>query len=133
MAVEVTRKGELRVRTADGSLLFYAPASSGSRRDPLPIGQWKVTGVSWLPSFHYNPDLFWDAESTDKKATIAPGPNNPVGVIWIDTDVKHYGIHGTPEPSQVGYAQSHGCVRLTNWDAAKLASLIAVGTPVRFE
>jgi lipoprotein-anchoring transpeptidase ErfK/SrfK len=133
VSVEVTRQGELRARNAEGALLFYAPVSSGSQHDPLPPGQWKVTGVGWMPTFHYNPDLFWDAESTDKKAAIAPGPNNPVGVVWIDINVPHYGLHGTPEPSRIGYTQSHGCVRLTNWDAATLASLVAVGTPMQFK
>jgi lipoprotein-anchoring transpeptidase ErfK/SrfK len=132
LSIEVTREGELRVRDADGSTVFYAPTSSGSEHDPLPPGQWKVTGVHWMPPFHYNPDLFWDAEATDSKARIAPGPNNPVGVVWIDIDMKHYGLHGTPEPSRIGYTQSHGCVRLTNWDAAKLASFVAAGTPVHF-
>ncbi len=99
----------------------------------LPPGDWKVTGVGWRPPFHYNPSLFWDAESTDQKALIAPGPNNPVGVVWIDINVPHYGLHGTPEPSKIGYTQSHGCVRLTNWDAVRLASLVAAGTPVTFK
>jgi lipoprotein-anchoring transpeptidase ErfK/SrfK len=88
--------------------------------------------VQWLPAFHYNPKLFWDAKPTDTRARIAPGPNNPVGVVWIDINVDHFGLHGTPEPARVGHAVSHGCVRLTNWDAARLASLVKVGTPVLF-
>ncbi len=132
-SIEVTREGELRVRSAEGALLFYAPASSGSEHDPLPPGNWKVTGVSWLPVFHYNPALFWDADSTDKKTVVAAGPNNPVGVVWVDINVPHYGLHGTPEPTKIGYVQSHGCVRLTNWDAARLASLVTVGSPVVFK
>lgn len=67
------------------------------------------------------------------KATIAPGPNNPVGVVWIEIDKPHYGMHGTPEPGRIGYSESHGCVRLTNWDAIKLASLVTKGTVVVFE
>ena len=132
VSVEVSRGGELVVRGADRAVVFYAPVSSGSERDPLPAGNWKVTGVAWLPTFHYNPKLFWDADATDLKATIAPGPNNPVGVAWIDINVEHYGMHGTPEPWRIGYTQSHGCVRLTNWDSARLASLVSVGAPVVF-
>ena len=75
---------------------------------------------------------FWDAKPTDTKATIKPGPNNPVGIVWLDVNIEHYGIHGTPEPGRVGHTESHGCVRLTNWDAARLAALVKPGTPVQF-
>jgi lipoprotein-anchoring transpeptidase ErfK/SrfK len=133
VTVEVSRSGSgLRV-LSDGATLFFAPVASGSEHDPLPIGEWRVTGISWMPVFHYNPALFWDAEPTHAKATIKPGPNGPAGVVWIDINVPHYGLHGTPEPRQVGHAQSHGCVRLTNWDAARLTSMVAVGTPVIFK
>ena len=99
---------------------MYAPVTTGSEHDPLPIGEWKVTGVQKNPKFHYNPNLFWDAEPAHAKATIPAGPNNPVGVVWVDISKPHYGLHGTPEPATVGKTASHGCVRLTNWDAAKL-------------
>jgi lipoprotein-anchoring transpeptidase ErfK/SrfK len=116
-----------------GKVVFFAPVTSGSEHDPLPIGEWKVKGVSRDPSFHYNPDLFWDADATDDKAKIPPGPNNPVGVVWIDLDKPHYGLHGTPEPQTIGRSESHGCVRLTNWDAMTVAALVKPGTPVRFQ
>ena len=133
VSVEVSKqRSTLRVVRADGSLVFQAPVSSGSEHDPLPIGTWKVTGTSWMPPFHYNPELFWDAEQTDEKALLKPGPNNPVGVVWVDINVPHYGMHGTPSPNLVGHAQSHGCVRLTNWDAARLASFVRPGTKVAF-
>jgi lipoprotein-anchoring transpeptidase ErfK/SrfK len=125
-------ESSLRATRADGSLVFYAPVSSGSVHDPLPPGNYKVLGVGWRPPFHYNPDLFWDAKPKDEKAKIPPGPNNPVGVVWISLDLEHYGIHGTPEPGHVGHTESHGCVRLTNWDAARVASLVKPGTPVEF-
>ena len=112
--------------------MMYAPVTSGSSHDPLPIGEWKVNVVSLNPPFNYNPDLFWDADPSHGKATLKPGPNNPVGLVWIDLSKEHYGIHGTPEPSTVGKTQSHGCVRLTNWDALKLAGLVKVGTKVVF-
>jgi lipoprotein-anchoring transpeptidase ErfK/SrfK len=112
-----------------GKVIFFAPVTSGSEHDPLPLGDWKVKGVARNPHFNYNPDLFWDAEPGDSKAKVPPGPNNPVGLVWIDLTKEHYGIHGTPEPSHVGKTQSHGCIRLTNWDAAELAALVAKGTP----
>jgi lipoprotein-anchoring transpeptidase ErfK/SrfK len=133
VTIEVTKAGTLRVIGGDGQTLFFAPVSSGSSHDPLPLGNWKVTGVAWMPIFHYNPDLFWDAKATDTKAEIKPGPNNPVGVVWIDLSAEHYGIHGTPEPSRIGYSQSHGCVRLTNWDAARVAAMVGANTPVIFK
>ena len=131
--VEVSRENFLRVVDANNKTIFFAPVSSGSEHDPLPAGNWKVTSIDWNPEFHYNPALFWDANPSDSKATIQPGPNNPVGVVWIGISAEHYGLHGTPEPSNVGYTQSHGCVRLTNWAAAHLASLVAIGTPVIFQ
>jgi len=113
-------------------VLFFAPVSAGSEHDPLPIGEWKVTGIFLNPAFHYNPDLFWDADPEHTKAKIPPGPNNPVGVVWIDLSKEHYGLHGTPEPKTIGKTLSHGCVRLTNWDALTVAGLVKVGTPVIF-
>ena len=122
----------LRASRPDGTVVLFAPVTTGSEHDPLPTGDYKVIGVSWYPAFHYNPDLFWDAKSTDEKATIKPGPNNPVGVMWVSLNLEHYGIHGTPEPGNVGHTESHGCVRLTNWDAARVAALVKPGTRVLF-
>ena len=113
-----------------GQLLARFPATIGSSHDPLPLGSWKIRGVSRLPAFHYNPDLFWDASAKDTKATLPSGPNSPVGVAWIDLSKEHYGIHGTPEPATVSRTASHGCIRLTNWDVAKLAQMVRPGTPV---
>ena len=123
---------DLTVRDASGRVLMYAPVTTGSERDPLPIGEWKVNGLQFNPKFHYNPDLFWDADPSHSKAIVPPGPNNPVGLVWIDITKEHYGIHGTPQPETIGRAQSHGCVRLTNWDALKLAGLVKPGTRVVF-
>ena len=134
--VEVVLNGatkSLVVRDSGGHVLMYAPMTSGSEHDPLPIGEWKVTSVSWNPTFNYNPDLFWDANPTHSKAKIAPGPNNPVGVVWVDINKEHFGLHGTPEPSTIGRTESHGCVRLTNWDATRLGKLVAAGTKVTIQ
>jgi lipoprotein-anchoring transpeptidase ErfK/SrfK len=123
----------LVVRDAGGKILMHAPVTVGSIKDPLPVGDWKVTGVSWNPTFNYNPDLFWDADPTHAKAKIPAGPNNPVGVVWIDINKEHFGLHGTPEPSTVGRTESHGCIRLTNWDATRLGHLVSVGTKVTIQ
>jgi lipoprotein-anchoring transpeptidase ErfK/SrfK len=122
----------LSVQDPSGSVIFYAPVTTGSQHDPLPIGEWKVNGVQFNPKFHYNPNLFWDANPAHSKATLPSGPNNPVGLVWIDLSREHYGIHGTPEPSAIGRTESHGCVRLTNWDALKLAGMVKPGTRVVF-
>jgi lipoprotein-anchoring transpeptidase ErfK/SrfK len=133
ITIQVTREDSaLRATRADGTLILFAPVTSGSQHDPLPIGDWKVTGVAWRPVFHYNPDLFWDAKPRDEKATLKAGPNNPVGIVWIGLNLEHYGLHGTPEPARIGVTESHGCVRLTNWDAARLAALVKPGTAVLF-
>ena len=122
----------LSVVDESGSVVLYAPVTVGSSNDPLPIGDWKVTGVQRDPVFHYNPDLFWDADPSHAKAKIPAGPNSPVGVVWVDLSRPHYGLHGTPEPSRIGHTESHGCVRLTNWDALRVAALVAPGTKVLF-
>ena len=122
----------LTIEDSSGRILFHAPVTSGSTHDPLPIGTWKVNGVQRNPKFHYNPELFWDATPGDRKATLQPGPNNPVGIVWIDLSKPHYGIHGTPEPSNIGHVESHGCVRLTNWDADRVAQWAKPGTQVVF-
>lgn len=131
LEVIVTDKTKtLTVHDASGNVVFHAPVTVGSTNDPLPVGEWKVNGVERNPAFNYNPDLFWDADPSHAKAKLAPGPNNPVGSVWIDLSKEHYGIHGTPEPSRIGYTASHGCIRLTNWDAVRLAALVAPGTKV---
>jgi lipoprotein-anchoring transpeptidase ErfK/SrfK len=133
MTVYVTKStSALTVEDASGKIVMHAPVTSGSTHDPLPIGTWKVNGVQRNPKFHYNPDLFWDATPGDRKATLQPGPNNPVGVVWLDLSKPHYGIHGTPEPSKIGHVESHGCVRLTNWDADRLSQMVKPGTKVVF-
>ena len=133
VTIQVTRdESALRATRPDGTLIFWAPVTTGSEHDPLPNGDWKVDGVQWHPVFHYNPKLFWDARPSDVRADIKPGPNNPVGVVWIDLSKAHYGLHGTPEPGNIGHTESHGCVRLTNWDAARVAALVKPGTPVLF-
>lgn len=126
-------EGTLKAYDAAGKLIGMYTATMGSQHDPLPIGKWKVVGIARNPDFAYDPALFWDVSDKTAKQKLPPGPNGPVGVAWIDIDKKHYGIHGTPEPSTIGRAESHGCVRLTNWDVARLAQMVKPGTQVLFE
>jgi lipoprotein-anchoring transpeptidase ErfK/SrfK len=128
-------RGESSVRAYDagGKLLAFYVATTGSDHDPLPVGEWKIRGVRRDPKFHYNAKLFWDAKNTADRATIQAGPNNPVGLVWIDLSKDHYGIHGTPEPGSVGHAYSHGCIRLTNWDALELAAMVKPNTPATLQ
>jgi lipoprotein-anchoring transpeptidase ErfK/SrfK len=117
----------------NGKILSYYVATIGSEHDPLPIGDEKIKDLVRNPVFHYDPELFWNANSSDQRAEIKPGPRNPVGVVWIGLSKEHYGIHGRPAPGKVGHAESHGCIRLTNWDASELANMVGTGTPVTLE
>lgn len=125
-------EGWLKAFDANDRLVAMFTVTTGSRQDPLPIGDWKVLGVAYNPPFAFNPELFWDVPDSVDKQQLPPGPNSPVGVVWIDLDKEHYGIHGTPQPEAIGRTQSHGCVRLTNWDAARLAMMVSGGTAVEF-
>jgi lipoprotein-anchoring transpeptidase ErfK/SrfK len=123
----------LKVFDAANTLIAQFPATMGSSHDPLPLGKWTIKGVSRNPTFHYNPKLFWDAAAGEEKQKLMPGPNSPVGVVWTDISKSHYGIHGTAEPSRIGRSESHGCIRLTNWDAARLAQEVKPGVPAVFQ
>lgn len=117
---------------SQGRHVFYYPSTLGSMYDPLPLGEFKVIGVSQKPTFEYQPKLFWDADHSKPNATIPPGPNNPCGVVWIGTSRKSVGIHGTPNPENVSKNTSHGCIRMTNWDAVQLSKRVKEGTKLEF-
>ncbi len=117
---------------ASGKLLVSYPATIGSPDTPSPSGTHAVARIAFDPEYTYNPKINFKQGENDKVLRIPPGPNGPVGSIWIALDKPTYGIHGTPEPSRIGKAESHGCVRLTNWDAAELAKLVKPGVPVEF-
>ncbi|MFC5069354.1 L,D-transpeptidase family protein [Flaviflagellibacter deserti] len=125
----------LRVFGKDNKLIALFPATIGSKDNPAPDGETKITRVARVPTWNYDPKLKLEGEKDrpDEPMTVKPGPNNPVGVVWIALDRDHFGIHGTPEPEKVGKNQSSGCVRLTNWDVEELAGMVKKGVPVMFE
>src|SRR5215469_1310934 len=131
--IEVDKPAKaVRVFGRDDELLAFYPASIGSSEKPAPSGTYSVRQVVKNPTYHYDPRFKFKGVRAQRKLTIAPGPNNPVGLIWIDLTKASYGIHGTPRPEEIGKTQSHGCIRLTNWDALDLANRVRKGTPVAF-
>ena len=125
-------EGWLRAYAGD-RIIAQFPATMGSATDPLPIGKWTIKGVAANPDWQYNPAILKRADKSDEKQVVPPGPNNPVGVVWIDLSKPHYGIHGTPEPEKIGRTESNGCIRLTNWDAARLSLMVKPGVPAIFQ
>ncbi|MDB5636755.1 MAG: hypothetical protein JWP51_1663, partial [Bradyrhizobium sp.] len=115
-----------------GALIAFFPATVGSEEKPSPNGSFKVVSSDANPTYRYNPDYKFKGVKSKQPFTIKPGPNNPVGSYWIGLSAEGYGIHGTSNPSKVSKAESHGCVRLTNWDAALLGTNVKMGTPVVF-
>lgn len=114
------------------ALIGFYPATVGSEEKPSPTGTLKVTEIDRNPTYRYNPAYHFKGVHSRKPFTIRPGPNNPVGTIWINLSGEGYGIHGTPFPGKVSKSESHGCVRLTNWDAERVARRVSKGTPVMF-
>jgi lipoprotein-anchoring transpeptidase ErfK/SrfK len=117
---------------ASGRVIYHFPSTLGSEYAPSPDGEYRVTSIAHDPTWHYQPDLLTGEPDDRDDAVIAAGPNNPVGVVWMALSKPHYGIHGTSAPETIGYVTSHGCVRLTNWDARFLADHADAGVPVRF-
>ena len=113
----------------EGKVYAQFPVTTGSERDPLPIGQWELRSVAKNPHYNYNPKLFKGAKP-GPLATLPPGPNSPVGVMWMGLSKPHYGIHGTPEPGSISKTQSNGCIRMTNWSVLQVSEAVSRGTPV---
>jgi lipoprotein-anchoring transpeptidase ErfK/SrfK len=131
--VEVDKvKQTVKLFDRSNALIAFFPATVGSEEKPSPSGTLKVTEISRNPTYGYNPDYHFKGVHSKKRFEIAPGPNNPVGTVWINLSAEGFGIHGTPSPGKVSKAESHGCVRLTNWDAERIASAVSKGTPVAF-
>lgn len=125
-------KKEVYAYDAGGKLVAAYPATIGSSDTPSPTGIHTVSRVVLDPNYTYNPNINFKQGNNDKILTIPPGPRGPVGSVWIALDKPTYGIHGTPDPSKIGKTQSHGCVRLTNWDARELAKIVSPGVTVEF-
>jgi len=127
-------KSRQTVRAFDpsGALVAFFPATVGSEEKPTPNGSFKVVSADANPNYRYNPDYKFKGVKSKQAFTIRPGPNNPAGSYWIGLSAEGYGIHGTPNPSKVSKTESHGCVRLTNWDVGLLGSNVKKGTPVVF-
>ena len=127
-------KGMRQVRAfgEDGDLIAAYPATIGSEDNPSPSGTHTVEVVVNMPDYTYNPDVNFKHGNNDKALQIPPGPNGPVGSVWIDLSEPTFGIHGTPEPSLIDKTASHGCVRLTNWDAQELGGMVEKGVTVEF-
>ena len=122
----------LRAFGPDGALLAVYPVTAGSEEKPTPSETLKVTSITKNPTYRYNPAYAFKGVKSRKPFTIKPGPNNPVGVVWIALSSEGYGIHGTPEPGKVSKTESHGCIRLTKWDALQLAGSLSKGVSVEF-
>ena len=121
---------QVRAFDKDDRILAIYPATIGSQERPSPTGDFKVTAIANNPVFYYDPALNLQNVEAQEKLELPPGPNNPVGVVWISISAKGYGIHGTPHPEEVGKTASHGCIRLTNWDARELAKHVSKATTV---
>lgn len=131
--LEVSGQGSfVHALDANGRILYHFPSTLGSSYDPSPQGSFTINSVTEDPWWHFQPAILENVPDDKPEAKIPPGPNNAVGLVWMDLSEPHYGIHGTKSPETIGYATSAGCVRLTNWDALFLGKRVAKGTPVRF-
>jgi len=129
--IEVEKRAKtLWVLSADRKVLGAFPISIGGPQDPLPLGVLKIVSEVPNPTFTYNPALLKNAPKDAQKAEVAPGPNNPVGNTWLGLSKPHWGIHGTPNPAQLGREETNGCIHMTNWDAQRLAKLVKPGFEV---
>jgi peptidoglycan hydrolase-like protein with peptidoglycan-binding domain len=126
-------KQRVKAYDKDNNIVAIYPATVGSEDRPTPKGEFKVTDIAENPVYRYDPALNLRGVHVEEKLDIPPGPNNPVGAVWISLSAEGYGIHGTPEPDKISKAASHGCIRLTNWDALELARHLSKGTPIVIE
>jgi lipoprotein-anchoring transpeptidase ErfK/SrfK len=125
-------KGQVQAYDAQDNLIVAYPATIGSEELPSPSGSYAVRAVAWHPTYSYDPKKNFQQGSNTQRLTLPAGPNNPVGSVFIALTKPTFGIHGTPDPTKIDKTHSHGCVRLTNWNAEELAHLVRPGIPVNF-
>ncbi len=128
----VKSTGMVLVYGAEDTLLASYPATIGSEDNPSPTGEHQIERIARNPGYSYDPEKNFQQGKNTEKLELPPGPNGPVGTVWIALSKPTFGIHGTPEPAKVSKTGSHGCIRLTNWDAEELADLVKPGVTVRF-
>ena len=114
----------------DGKLVGSYPITAGSESLPAPEGKWFVKGMAWMPTFRWDKAMLQKGERSDNACELPPGPNNPVGILWMQLNRDGIGFHGTDDPETIGRASSHGCIRLANWDALDLAKKVLPGVKV---
>ncbi len=122
----------IRVRNASDELIALFHCSVAADKANLPSGTARVISVTDEPTYTFDPKMWPEVKGVKEKLLIPPGPRNPVGLCWVGLSLPGYGIHGTPNPELIGKTGSHGCIRLTNWDAQRLGRMVRSGTPVRF-
>jgi lipoprotein-anchoring transpeptidase ErfK/SrfK len=130
LSLHVGVKDEMLEVLIDGKVAAAFPVTVGSQQTASPIGNWTVKAIAKMPNFRYDPLMLNKGERSSHAHLLPPGPNNPVGVLWIALNKKGIGIHGTEDPDSIGRNASHGCIRLANWDVVKLAALVKPGVPV---
>lgn len=129
----LSRKERLIELYQDGKMIGCFPCTPGSTEIPVPQGIWKVTANILLPNFRWDKSVLESGVRSDNAYELPPGPNNPVGIVWMAINRPSVGMHGTPTPDQIGRNQSHGCIRLANWDAFVVCQLVGKGTPLEVQ
>jgi lipoprotein-anchoring transpeptidase ErfK/SrfK len=130
VAVKIDTKTNMLGVFEEDKLIAAYPVTIGSAQTASPIGEWKVSRITKMPTFRYDKEMLKHGKRSGNFHLVPPGPNNPVGVMWIALNKKGIGIHGTNDPDSIGRSASHGCIRLANWDVARLATKIKSGVPV---
>ncbi len=130
MSVKVDTKINMISLYENDRLVAAYPVTIGANQNESPIGEWKITGVAKMPDYRHDKAMLERGERSGEFHILPPGPNNPVGVIWIQLNKKGIGLHGTSSPDTIGRSESHGCVRLANWDAVRLAAKVKAGVAV---
>jgi lipoprotein-anchoring transpeptidase ErfK/SrfK len=133
MSVKVDTKSNMLTVYDNDKVVAGYPVTIGSEETASPVGEWKVKGIAKMPTFRHDEKMLKEGERSDDFHMLAPGPNNPVGVIWIALNKKGIGLHGTADPDAIGRSASHGCIRLANWDVVRLAGRIKGGVPVSIQ